>query len=426
MKKKLEIESQKIKAELILAEKRLEMERKDREEKMELEKLETQRKLELEAEKTAEESKRLNIQIQLDNEFRHSESQRTFEMKKSETEMRERIQQEVSARESETQIRVAEIQASASSSNTNMSGNNHNNSNLSCKQIRDLPALRSTDREQIDNYFSHFIRLCTLNKIPEDSYCLYIAPKLPEDLLKILTRMSTEDGRNFELFRENINRKFLLNGDYYCTKFYALNLEPGDSNSEYIRKLSEIFEKWLNAEQVKKDYNSLFEFFISQQYYRKIPTEKAIFLKEHAGVPLDGILSIADTYDIAHLRDPNRRKVFNFNSFGQHNNNSTMGNINPRTSNSDKLDCSICGKKNHTAETCFSKRPQTGNKSELSCSHCHKKGHVKEKCYAIHGKPSVQGNPRSGPQVSSTFKGKHQVAAVQICEPKQYMILKTV
>ena len=101
-----------------------------------------------------------------------------------------------------------------------------------------------------------------------------------------------------------------------------------------------------------------------------------------------------------------------------------MGNTNPQTSNSDKLDCSICGKKNHTTETCFSKRPQTGNKSELSCSHCHKKGHVKEKCYAIHGKPSVQGNPRSGPQVSSTFKGKHQVAAVQICEPKQYMIFE--
>ena len=63
MRKKLEIESQKIKAKLILAEKRLEMEKKDREEK-----------LRVEAEKTAEESKRLTIQIQLDNEFRHSES----------------------------------------------------------------------------------------------------------------------------------------------------------------------------------------------------------------------------------------------------------------------------------------------------------------------------------------------------------------
>ena len=69
------------------------------------------------------------------------QSQRTFEIKKSETEMRNILQQEVSARESETQIRVAEIQASASSSNTNISGNNHNNSNLSCKQIRDLPSL---------------------------------------------------------------------------------------------------------------------------------------------------------------------------------------------------------------------------------------------------------------------------------------------
>ena len=49
---------------------------------------------------------------------------------------------------------------------------------------------------------------------------------------------------------------------------------------------------------------------------------------------------------------------------------------------------------------------------------------MKETCYAIHGKPSVQGKPRAGPQPSSTFKGKHQVAAVNICEPKQYMIFE--
>ena len=132
---------------------------------------------------------------------------------------------------------------------------------------------------------------------------------------------------------------------------------------------------------------------------------------------------VADTYDIAHLRDP-KRKVNNFNSFGHQNNNTTNGNVNPQNSSSDKLTCSICGKRNHTAETCFSKKPQNGDKAEPSCSHCHKKGHVKETCYAIHGKPSVQGKPRAGPQPSSTFKGKHQVAAVNICEPKQYMIFE--
>ena len=263
---KLQMESQKIQGELTLAEQRLNLEKTEREQKMqiekeerekkmkleeerlnlekseleqkrkleeerlELEKLDRQRKLDLEqeklkieTEKNAEESKRISTQAQLDNEFRHAEAQRAFEIQRLEAESRNNFQHEVSNRESETQIRIAEIQASAS--NTNMSGTSHNNPNLSCKEIRDMPPLRSIDREQIDIYFSFFDRMCKLNNIPENKYCSYIASKLPAELLQILTRMSIEDGQNFNLFRENINRKYLLNGDYFRNKFYSLNLE---------------------------------------------------------------------------------------------------------------------------------------------------------------------------------------------------------
>ena len=209
-----------------------------------------QEKLRIETEKAAEEAKRLNIQSQLDNEFRHAEAQRAFEIQKLEAKSRNRFQHELSARESETQIRIAEIQASTS--NTNLSVNSQNNSNLSCKQIRDLPPLKSLDRDQIDLYFSHFERLCKLNQITEDKFCLYIASKLPAELLQILTKMPLEDGENYKQFRDNVNRKFLLNGEYFRNKFYALNLEPGDSNSEFIQKLSEIFGKVVKSGKCKE------------------------------------------------------------------------------------------------------------------------------------------------------------------------------
>ena len=287
---KLQIESDKIKAELVLAEKRLQIKIEDRDKKLQLEKIEIERKAELEkierqeklrieAEKAAEESKRIIIQTQLDNEFRHTEAQREFELKRLEAESRNNFQQQLSNRESETQIRIAEIQASAS--NTNMSNNSQINPNLSCKQIRDLPPLKSADREQIENYLCHFERLCKLHQISADKYCLYLASKLSGDLLNILTRLNEEEVKNYELFRENVNRKYLLNGDYFRGKFYALNLESGESNAEFVRKLSEIFEKWLKAERVGKTYEDLFSFFVAQQYYRKLPIEKAIFLKEH-------------------------------------------------------------------------------------------------------------------------------------------------
>ena len=416
MATRLTLESERIKGELLLAEQRLEIEKQERDKRLQMEELERQKKFEIEqeklqlektererklkledkkieklrieAEKAAEEAKRLTIQSQLDNEFRHAESQKAFEIQKLETEAKNRYQHEVSARGSETQIRLAEI--SASVSNTNLSVNSQNNSVLSCKQIRDLPPLKSLDRDQIDIYLSHFKRLCVLNKIPEQQYCLYIALKLPTELIQILTRMLIEDGQNYALFRKNIC-KFLLDGDYFRNKFYSLNLKPGDSNAEFVRKLSEISDKWLQAEQVTKDYENLFSFFITQ-YFRKLPIDKSIFSKEHHLSDLSQITQVADVYDIAHLRDP-KRKVNNFNSFGNHNNNTTAnGNVNPQIF--DKSGCSNCGKKNHTADTFFSKKTQNVDKGEMICTHCKKKGHVVDTCYALHGKPSIRGNLR--------------------------------
>ena len=207
-----------------------------------------------------EDFKRKTRQASVDIEFHQEELQRNFELLRLQTEAKSRHEQELAARESETQIRLAEI---SSASNTNLS-TTQNNSNLSCRQIRDLPPLRSLDREQIESYLSNFEKLCKLNEIPENKYCAYIASKLPSELVQILTKVPTEDSQNYTLFLENVSRKYLLNSDYFRSKFYSLNIESGDSNAEFICKLCETFDRWLQLEQVTKDYQNLYDFVIKQ------------------------------------------------------------------------------------------------------------------------------------------------------------------
>ena len=363
-------------------------------------------KARLESELLAEESKRKTRQLAVDIEFRQLDSERQYELQRLQSENKNRHENELSQRDSETQIRIAEL---TSASNTNVS-TNQNNSNLSCRQIRDLPALKSLDRDQIENYLNHFEKLCQLNEIPRDKYCSYIASKLPSELIEIMTRVPVEDAHNYDLFRENLSHKYLLNSDYYRMKFYALNLETGDSNTEFVRKLEQLLDRWLKSEQVNRSYEDLFNFLILQQFLRRQPVDKLLFIREHDLKDLHKIASLADVWDKAHLGNPVKKKVYNFNSYGSQNN--TSNKVHANLQNTDKIGCTNCGRKNHTAETCFSNKNQTQDKGVITCTHCKKNGHNVDSCYALHGRPTLQKN-KSGPQPSSTFKHKspHQAAA---------------
>ena len=367
-----------------------------------------------------EESKRKTRQLALDSEFRQIEAEKTYELTRLQAEAKNRNDNEISIRESETQIRIAEI-SNASSTNLSTSHSNISMGESSCKQIRDLPPLRSFERDNIENYLTHFERSCQLNNKPENKYCSYIAPKLPVELVQILTRLSLNQADNYNLFRENVSRKYLLNSDYFRTKFYSLNMEQGDSNAEFIRKLQDCLDRWLKSEQVDLTYEGLYEFFLRNQFFRKTDVAKQIFIREHKVVKLSEITEIADIYDVAHLRDPSKRKVNNFNSFTQ---NKVSAIVGTSPQNPEK-NCSYCHKKGHNIENCYTKN-NAQKTDKMTCSHCKKSGHIIDNCYALHGKPTFQKN-KSGPQPSSTFKQKstHQIAAVNVCEPpRNYLVFE--
>ena len=431
MTKQLQLQEQKIKYEISMNEQRLAAELAERETKLTIENAEIQRKAKLEEDKLAIERKEKEDRLAIERKEREDRltmernekevqaqiqmqlNDRNYEIQRLQAESAIRQQSEISARSSETQIRLAEIQSSAS--NTNI--NNTNN----CRQIRDMPRLQSLDRSQIDNYLSHFERVCKLNEIPETNWLNYLTSKIPSNLLDLLVKLPT--GSSYRQFLASVRKRYLLNADYYRSKFYAITQEYGESNSEVIRKLSESLDDWLLAEKVTADYQSLHDFIIRNQFFRKLGSDKSVFLMEHQSqfLEFEELARIADLYDIAHLKDSKNKKVnnYSYNNFNSNTNNGSQAK--PTTQNTEPVSCTNCGKSGHTVDKCFSKKT---DKSQIICSHCKKSGHSIDSCYSLHGKPNIGFKTKSGPQNSSTHKGKltHQAAAVNVCEPtKVYM-----
>ena len=278
-------------------EKKIQLENAESERKRELEsqialqeiefkKQESQRRFELQA---AESARKLQIKERAaDLAARESEakirsleieSERNYELLRIQNENKLRAENEKSIREADTQIRLAEI--SASSSNVTVSKSQNSFNDMGCKQIRDLPPLRSTDRDDIENFFLHFERLCAINNNPGDRFCSYLTAKLPIEMVHSLTRVTLEMANDYKLFRSNVAKKYLLTSDFYKKKFYSLSLQQGDSNAEFINQLQDALQRWLNAEKVETTYESIFQFILKTQYYHKIDVKKLIFIKEH-------------------------------------------------------------------------------------------------------------------------------------------------
>ena len=247
---------------------------------------------------------------------------------------------------------------------------------------------------------------------------MLLSTKIPLKIGEIISRMPVEEARYYKLFKENICKRYLLNGEYYRSKWYSLKPESGDSNAEHIRRSRGLLNKWLKAENVQETYADLFEFLLKNQYLRKLPSDKVLFLIEQKLHNLDQIPNFADIYDSAYFWTEHPKSNFKNAQFQFNQNKSTDLN-NSNRANYSKQTTSQNDESDKFSNNGFTEKP--------TCSFCQKRGQTINNCYAKNGKPSFN-TQSTRPQPTTTplenkakFKKQHQAAAVNIVvsDPKK-------
>ena len=258
--------------------------------------------------KQASEEQRREKELQLARERQEREAQVQIMRVEIEREykIREQERQERSERQDrETNLRIAE---------ENRNRNQHEGDgeqiinagnafeSAAMKRIRDIPHLKQTDRQAIEEYLSNFVRICSMHNIAKGEYCRYLAPKLPPSLSAILVRMPIDKANDFKALKSAIFSQYLLDADYFRSRFYSLTQDTFESAFEYVRCLRELQEKWLSSEKVEESYAAVLDFFLKNQFMRKVSTDKTVFLKERTPDPLDKLCELSDVFDQAHIR----------------------------------------------------------------------------------------------------------------------------
>ena len=268
------------------------------------------------------------------------------------------------------------------------------------KNILSMPSLKSSDRDDIEIFFSHFSHACDLNEIPHGDRSKLLINKLPVNLASIVDRMSLTDAADIDKVQTAIFSKFLLDAEYFKSKFYSLVQLEGESSSQFFQRLREILTKWLAAEKVPETYQDLVDFLLKNQYMRKLNTQKSIFIRERDPESLEDLCKVSDLYDKANLFNKSNR--FNYQN-------------NSQTAHSQLVQSS---QNSHFNQT---NRPEVKintsankNKESVKCDFCSKPGHSQDKCFKRLGRPNSR---PAGPQNSSTMatqKNKFKAAAAML------------
>src|SRR3990167_6511854 len=184
----------------------------------------------------------------------------------------------------------------------------------------DLPNLTSTDKDEVDIYFSKFQKLMILWNIPKEKWNSMLVPRLPTCMSSIFDRLPEDSIGDYDMLYEEIQSKFLLTGQHYRSKFRAVSQLIGETASEYISRISEILKRWIKVEKVEEDFQGICEFLVKDQIlfkWEQVDPNKALFIRERDPKNLPEIADVADLYDKSRIERKKGSNMNSSNNYGQ-------------------------------------------------------------------------------------------------------------
>ena len=268
----------------------------------------------------------------------------------------------------------------------------------------DVPFLKSTLKEDVDNYFVKFQKLMSLWSIPKSQWNSLLVPRLPDDMSAIFNRLPENSIDDYDMLYKAIQTKYLLTGQYYASKFRNTNQMIGETAVEFISRTNTALMYWLKSEKIDQDFESICDFLVKDQIFfswNKSDSNKTLFIKERAPNNLGEVAKIADLYDTTRLEC---RKFTNRFNTGNQNNGSQNFSGNQVNQNSKGVNGKTQGEQNNANQNKFyshNRNEITGSNQvnrEKFCLYCQSNTHSTAICF----KKPQDGNPRGPFRSEST------------------------
>ncbi|XP_040065085.1 uncharacterized protein LOC120838976 [Ixodes scapularis] len=194
---------------------------------------------------------------------------------------------------------------------------------------------------------------------------------LKGEALSVVGRLSPEESVDYDAVKRALMRRFRLTADGFREKFRNARPEGGETGAQYAARLASLFDRWVELSETAKQYDTLRDLLLAEQFLKGCSPKLALFIKERTTKTLADMADLADRYLEAQGTQSLGKKVEEKKPTSEP----------PRpvdkksTRQRPPLRCFLCNRLGHRAADCRDKVT-----TKASCWRCGQTGHAANSC----------------------------------------------
>ena len=152
------------------------------------------------------------------------------------------------------------------------------------------------DGEDITAYIIRFERIASMLGWNTDSWAVKLGSLLQGKALDVFSSLGVSVTSDYESLKENLLKGFKCTTEQYRQEFRSARIGSHLNYSQFLIFLFRQFDFWINSTSISKDYKSLCDFIVGDQFLSTLPVDLRLFVKERKPARAEEMAELADTY----------------------------------------------------------------------------------------------------------------------------------
>ena len=254
------------------------------------------------------------------------------------------------------------------------------------KNIRPKLPHFDEEKDDADAYLRRFEVYATGMKWEKEDWALNLSSLLKGNALEVYTRLSPDDGTDYDKVKEALLRHFRLTEEGFRRRFFTARVSEKDTMTQFMGRVSGYFDRWVNLAKIEQSFEGLRNLIVTEQFLHCVSQPVTAFVREHESKSIDEVVRLAERYADAHSL---YRKGKGHFTVGSHSPNQGKSKFSSGATGSDSKRSSVSIPSTSANSTDDVRRYS----NKITCHGCGAPGHIRRNCPESKGKVSLCTSP---------------------------------
>ncbi|XP_064462232.1 uncharacterized protein LOC135372664 [Ornithodoros turicata] len=151
-------------------------------------------------------------------------------------------------------------------------------------------------RDDLDAYLHRFEIVAEGLRWPKEQWATALSLSLAGEALAVFGRLSPQESNDYEKVRDALLETFRYTAEGFREKFRSSTPDKKETAKQFGARLTHFFDKWVETSETPKEFTSLRDLMLREQFLLKCLPALVVFLKEGECKSLEETCKRADKY----------------------------------------------------------------------------------------------------------------------------------